>query len=124
MFAASSKRNCDTPATTPCRSGHEISSRTGPCSAAPEVIGIGRQLLRSVVRDQEVVLEAEAAAAVPVDARLDREHHPRVDCAAACLVGVRRLMRTGPDAVGDRMRRLARVAGFCETVANEPVELG
>src|SRR5439155_16049082 len=64
------------------------------------------------------------AAAVPVRAGLDREHHPRLDRPAARLVGVRRLVRAGADAVADRVRRLARVAGLRETVADQPVELG
>ena len=68
--------------------------------------GNGGQLLDAVGGDEEVVLDAQPAAAVPVDAGLDREHHALLELAAAGLVRVRRLVRARADAVADRMRRL------------------
>ena len=105
---------CHNAATISCRSGHEIGGRTGRASAVPEVIGIRRQLLGAVVRDQEVVLHAQAAAAVPVDAGLDREDHAGLDRPAAGLVRVRRLVCTRADAVADRMAGLPRITGRVE----------
>src|SRR5207253_4652658 len=42
----------------------------------------------------------------------------------AGLVGVRRFVRAGADAVADRMRRLARIAGGRDALADQPVEAG
>src|SRR3954449_6171390 len=84
----------------------------------------GGELLGAVGGDEEVVLEPQAAAPFPVDARLDREHHALLDLAAAGLVRVGRLVRTGADAVADRMRRLAGVARGLDPRADAPVELG
>src|SRR5438105_1860593 len=92
-------------------------------SETTEVVGKATELLVAVARDQVVVLEPEAAAAVPVDAGLDREHHPLEDLAAAGLVGIGRLVRAGADAVADRMRRLTRVTRLGDPSADHPVEL-
>jgi hypothetical protein len=66
----------------------------------------------------------KAAAAAPVGARLDREHHALLDLAGSGLVGVRRLMGAGAHAVRDRMGRLARVARLGQSVADQAVEVG
>src|SRR5436305_12977877 len=76
---------------------------SGPSS---EVVRVARQLLGAVGSDQEVVLDPQAAAPLPVRAGLDREHHSLFDGAAGGLVGVRRLVRARADAVCDRMRGL------------------
>ena len=57
-------------------------------------------------------------------ARLDRQHHAFLDDAASGLVRVRRLVRPRPHAVRDGVRRLSRVAGLGDPVADEAVELG
>ena len=82
-----------------------VVQRAGPdqvvahgCTAY-DAVGERRELLGAVGRDQEVVLDAQAAAALPVAAGLDREHHPLLDRAAAGLVRVRRLVRARADAV-------------------------
>ena len=72
--------------------------------------GNGDSFSAPVAGDQEVVLDAQPAAAGPVAARLDREHHALGDLAAARLVRVRRLVRPRADAVADRVRRLAGIA--------------
>ena len=72
----------------------------------------------------QLSFDAQAAAALPVDPRLDREHHSLADRARAGLVRVGRLVRAGADAVRDGMRRLTGVAGLGDAGANEPVELG
>src|SRR4051794_10583416 len=84
----------------------------------------GRELLGARAGDQEIVLEPQAAAAVPVAARLDREHHALRDLAAARLVRVRRLVCACADAVADRVRGLAGVAQLGDALPHEPVELG
>src|SRR5205807_7310779 len=71
----------------------------------------GGELLGAGGGDEEVVLEAEAAALGPVDARLDRQHHALADLAATRLVGVPRLVRAGADTMADGVRRLPRIAG-------------
>ena len=93
-------------------------------SRAHDPVGEAAQLLGCAVGDQPVVLDAQAAAALPVDARLDREHHALADRAGAGLVRVRRLVRARADAVRDRVRRLARVAGLGDAGPDQPVELG
>src|SRR5690349_654251 len=84
-----------------------LSSGLPTARSCAEVVGVGGELLDTVCPDQEVVLDAEPAAALPVRAGLDRQDHPLLDRSAACLVGVRRLVGAGPDAVRDRMRRLS-----------------
>src|SRR5207237_4727488 len=93
-------------------------------STAHDSVWEAGQLLEAVGRDEEVVLDAQPAAAVPVDAGLDREHHALLEGAAARLVWIRRLVRTCADAVTDRMRRLARIADRGEAFPHHAVELG
>ena len=82
------------------------------------------ELSRPVARDQEVVLDAQPAAARPVHAGLDREDHVLAQLAGPGLVSVRRLVSAGADAVRDRMRGLARVADLGESGPDQPVEFG
>src|SRR4051812_33972766 len=89
-----------------------------------DAVGEGRELLRSIGADQEVVLEPQAAATFPVDPGLDREHHAFADLAATRLVRVRRLVRAGADPVANRVARLARVAGGADSLPDPAVELG
>jgi hypothetical protein len=85
---------------------------------------VAGELLDAGGGDEEVVLDAQPAAAVPIGARLDREHHPLLDRAAAGLMRVRRLVRTRADAVRDRMSRLVGEAGLGDPRPDQPVELG
>ncbi len=103
-----------------------VVERAGPDQVRQETTpsGKGESFSAPVAGDQEVVLDAQPAAAVPVAAGLDREHHALGDLAAAGLVGVRRLVCTRADAVTDRVRRLARVADRGDALAHEHVELG
>src|SRR3954447_9342544 len=71
-----------------------------------EVVRVARQLLGAVGSDQEVVLDPQAAAALPVGAGLDREHHSLFDGATGGLMRVRRFVGACADAVCDRMRGL------------------
>src|SRR5205823_10764462 len=98
-------------------------SRNRP-SRAHHSVRERRKLLGPGRRDQEVVLESEAAAPVPVDARLDREHHAVLDLPAAGLLRIRRLVGPGADAVADGMARLALISGCREAVPDQAVELG
>src|SRR5947209_8059605 len=91
---------------------------------SPKVVRVAGQLLGAVRGDEEVVLDAKAAAAVPVRAGLDREHHAFLHRAAAGLVRVRRLVGPRADAVGDRMCRLLRKSSFGDAGADQPIELG
>ncbi len=105
-----------------------VVERAGPDqlahSAATTPSGKAESFSAPAARDQEVVLDAQAAAALPVAARLDREHHPLLDLAAAGLVGVGRLVRARADAVADRVGGLAGEARLGDAGADEPVELG
>src|SRR3954452_21601122 len=71
-----------------------------------EVVRVARQLLGAGRGDQEIVLDAQTATALPVRAGLDREHHSLFAGAAGGLVCVRGLVRARSDAVCDRMRGL------------------
>ena len=86
--------------------------------------GSGESFSGAAGGDQEVVLDAETAAALPVDAGLDREHHALADLAAAGLVRVGRLVGAGADAVADRMGDGDRGADRVQARAHAPVELG
>ena len=86
--------------------------------------GNGDSFSAPVVGDEEVVLDAEAAAALDIASWLDCKNHAGGDLAAARLVRVRRLVRAGADAVADRVRRLAREAHRVDPGADPPVELG
>src|SRR3954471_3002937 len=88
-----------------------------------EIVRVARQLLRAVGSDQEVVLDPQAAAALPVRARLDREHHALFDGAAGGLVRVRRLVGARADAVCDRMGRLVEPR-VDDAGPDQAVELG
>src|SRR6185312_13727997 len=92
-------------------------------SAPHDAVGEGRQLLRPGRRDEEVVLDAQAATALPVDAGLDRQHHSLGKLAGAGLVGIGRLVRPGADTVAERVARLAGVADRSDCVASGAVEL-
>src|SRR4029077_14861499 len=87
-------------------------------------VGERAELLRPVRGDQEVVLEAEAAAVVPVAAWLDCKDHALGDLAARRLVRIRRLVSPGADPLADRMRRLAGIPDTPESLADPAVELG
>jgi phenylacetate-coenzyme A ligase PaaK-like adenylate-forming protein len=101
------------------RSGAASCSGSPICACERPRTGLGGddpvrergELFRTVRGDEEVVLDAQAAALRPVDPRLDRQHHALADLAAGGLVRVGRLVRAGADAVADRVRRLAGVAG-------------
>src|SRR5207237_181638 len=81
---------------------------------SPEVVREGGELLGPARRDDEVVLDAEAAALGPVDPGLDRENHALCDRPAPGLMGVGRLVRTGSDSVRNRMSRLPGIAGLVD----------
>ena len=61
--------------------------------------------LGAALGDQEVVLDAKAAALGPVHPGLDRQHHAGLDRATPGLVRIGRLVRARADAVADRMAR-------------------
>src|SRR3954447_2546727 len=88
-----------------------------------EVVRVARQLLRAVGSDQEVVLDPQAAAALPVRARLDREDHALFHGAAGGLVRVWALLRGRADAVCDRMGRLVEPRGD-DAGPDQAIELG
>ena len=108
LLAVAQRRVVETDAARRSRTRRSaIRSRSGR-STRHHSVRERRELLGARRGDQEVVLDAQAAAAVPVAARLDREHHALFDLAAARLMRVRRLVRARADAVADRVRRLAR----------------
>src|SRR6266536_739585 len=94
-----------------------------PPIESPKVVRITREFLDTIARDQEIVLDAQPAAAVPVRTGFDREHHPFLDRAGSGLMRVRRFVGSCTDAVRDRMGRLAGIAGLGDSVADEAIEL-
>src|SRR4029453_17567115 len=110
---------------TPSAVTRKLSSTRRPPPPPPNIPGVKEHNLPPAARgDQEVVLDPEAAAALPVDPRLDREHHALLDRARSRLVRVGRLVGASAHAVRDRVARLARVAGLGDAVADQAVELG
>src|SRR6476660_8355862 len=95
-----------------------------PPAGSPKVVRVSGQFLRTFSSDEEVVLDAQAASALPVRAGLDGQHHPFLDRPGAGLMRVRRLVCARPDAVRNRMRRLTGVPGLRKPVADDDVELG
>src|SRR5918992_4565556 len=72
-----------------------------------EVVRVAAEALAAVRGHEEVVLEPQPPAALPVDARLDRQHHPLADLTAAGPVRPRRPVGAPPNAGRHRGRRLA-----------------
>src|SRR3954451_11953953 len=86
-----------------------------------EVVRVLRQRLAAVLRDQEEVLEADAADALDaLDARLDRDYVARDELALACQAESRGLVDFQPhavaeaevEAVAEPLARLARALGW------------
>ena len=68
-------------------------SSVTPASRLNDAVGERAQLLGPAAEDQEVVLETQAAASLPVVSWLDCKNHPDLHLAPARLVCVRRLAR-------------------------------
>src|ERR1700680_5298041 len=88
-----------------------------------EIIRVSTEFFVAVLRDQEVIFEAEPAAARPVNPRLDRQHHSLFHGSRSRLMRVRRLVRPCAYTVADRMRRLSWIASFGNARANQPIQL-
>src|SRR5204862_6393991 len=101
--ARANPRDCATRDARPSSSAIPAGSLGSPLA---KVVWIAGELLDAARRDQKVVLDTQSAAALPVGTGLDGQHHALLDRPAAGLMRVRRLVRTGPDAVRDRVRRL------------------
>src|SRR6266550_5215600 len=95
-----------------------------PPVGSPKIVRVAGQLFWTVGGDEEVVLDAQASAAFPVRAGLDREHHAFLDRSGSSLMRIGRLVCTRANAVRNRMRRLTRVARRGKALADQDVELG
>src|ERR1700680_3353215 len=83
-----------------------------------KIVGVGTELFVALLSNQEVVFQAEPAAAGPINSRLNRQHHSLFHGSGSRLMGVRRLVRPCAYAVADGMRRLTGIASFGNARAN------
>src|SRR5215470_12924636 len=90
----------------------------------PEIIGIRAQLFAAAIGDPKIVFEAQPTATWPVNARLDSENHSFANCARARLMRIGWLVRAGANSVTDGVRWLAGVSPFCNSGANQVIQLG
>src|SRR5439155_25851230 len=89
-----------------------------------EVVGERAELLVAAGGDPEIIFQAQAAAAGPVNSGFDGENHSFADCTCARLMGVGRLVRARTHAVTDGMRRLSGISALGDTPADEAIEFG
>src|SRR5438094_6441344 len=89
-----------------------------------EVVGERAQLLVAAGGDPEIIFQAQAAAAGPVNSGFDGENHSFADCTCARLMRVGRLVSARTNAVADGMRRLSGISAFGDTPAHEAIEFG
>ena len=92
--------------------------------ACDDPVREGSRASRAVGGDQEVVLDAQAASALPVASWFNCKNHALLDLATAGLVRVRRLVGARTDTVADRVRRLTGEPDLVDPGADAPVELG
>src|SRR5438552_11428377 len=108
-----------------------LRARPGSCgfSCQPggdetEVVGERAQLLVAAGGDPEIIFQAQAAAAGPVNSGFDGQNHSFADCTCARLMGVGRLVGAGADAVTDGVRGLSWISAFGDAPADEAIEFG
>src|SRR5438132_10334005 len=107
-----------------------LRARPGSCGFScqlggdePEVVGKRAQLLVAAGGDPEIIFQAQAAAAGPVNSGFDGQNHSFADCTCARLMRVGRLVRAGAHAVTDGMRGLSGISAFGDAAADEAIEL-
>src|ERR1700682_1989963 len=88
-----------------------------------EIVRVSTEFFVAVLRDQEVIFEAEPAAARPINSWLDRQHHSFFHGSRSRLMRVRRLVRPCAYAVADRMRRLSGIASFGNASPTQPIQI-
>src|SRR5438445_1813458 len=106
-----------------------LRARPGSCgfSCQPggdetEVVGKRAQLLVAAGGDPEIIFQAPAAAAGPVNSGFDGQNHSFADCTCARLMRVGRLVRAGAHTVTDGMRGLSGISAFGDAPADEAIE--
>src|SRR5882762_1985830 len=88
------------------------SSRLAGGTRQPKIIWIRAEFLIPRFRDPKIVLQAQAAAAQPVNPRLNRQNHSLSNRSRAGLMRVWGFVGASSNAVTDRMRRLTGVAAL------------
>src|SRR5579859_7724244 len=88
-----------------------------------KIVWIGAKLFVAAAGDVEVVFQAQAAAAGPVDSGLDSQHHAFFHRTRARLVRVRGLMRPRSNPMTDGMGGLSGIAAFRNTSSDQAVQL-
>src|SRR4029077_7463480 len=89
-----------------------------------KVVWISTKLLVAVICYQEVVFEAQSAAARPIDSRFDCQYHSLPDCARPRLMRKRRFVRPSTDTMADGMGRLPGISAFGKSRADQTIQLG
>src|SRR4029077_4824613 len=98
------------------------SSRLAGSTRQPKIIRIPAEFLIPGICDPKIVSQAQAAAARPVNPRLNRQNHSFSNRSRAGLMRIRLFVRTSSHTVTDRMRRLAGVTALGNARACQAVE--
>src|SRR5712671_3691622 len=91
--------------------------------SATKIVRIRAKLLTPVRRHQEIVFQAQASAALPVNARFDSPHHTGLHCSWRQLMRIRRLVRARSDAMSNRMRRLPRISRGINSLPDDAINI-
>src|SRR6267378_65665 len=91
--------------------------------SATKIVRIRAKLLTPLRRHQEIVFQAQASAALPVNPRFDGPHHTGLHCPRRQLMRVRRFVRARSDAMSNRMRRLPRISRGINSLPDEAINI-
>src|SRR6267143_5458116 len=99
------------------------SSRLAGGTRQPEIIWIRAEFLIPRIGDPKIVLQPQAAAARPVNPRLDRQNHSLSNRSGAGLMRVGRFVGASSNAVADRMRRLTGITTLGNPRSRQAIQL-
>src|SRR6267378_4515452 len=91
--------------------------------SATKIVRIRAKLLTPVRRHQEIVFQAQASSALPVNSRFDSPHHARLHRSRPQLMRIGRLVRARSDAMSNRMRRLPRISRGINSLPDDAINI-
>src|SRR5712672_999493 len=91
--------------------------------SATKIVRIRAKLLTPLRRHQEIVFQAQASAALPVNSRFDGPHHTGLHCPRRQLMRIGRLVRPRSDAMSNRMRRLPRISRGINSLPDDAINI-
>src|SRR5579872_2455248 len=93
-------------------------------SCQTKIVRISAQLFIACIGNQKVIFDAQAAAARPINSRLDRQHHPFFNGAFSRLMGIGKLVRPRAHAVTNGMGGLSWVSAVRNPRPNQTIKFG